>query len=970
MSQLLEISGKITGSSSWGLWGCNETSGNFVDVGPSGYTLISRGSPTYNLTGIEGGAVYFDGSNDEGASNVFSPLGTVLPNEWTVGFNVSGAPQVGKTILSFTAGTGIGSLQFLPGATAGVNDDQLRVLVKTAGNSNVILSTFNPTILDNTWHNIVVVGSGGNTVTAYIDGVAQTPVNGTWSSSRPPLTNMCLAGSVGDDASPQLLGLEMAVGFDNVFCARKALTEAEAIDIYNAGNPDTTPPVLLSATISTDGSQLTAVFTEVGSPPLIPASGITGFEITRLSSGVPISSILASGNEIVFIPTEPFRPGQHLLNYSGGNVTDSSSNSLGTITNFVCTNNSQVSTYAEITLLNSVSSRMVPHTVWVTAAENSVPKSGNWRYCSALWNFGDNSNTYIVNPITNSLKRSSVDQNSWACASHTYENTGVYTISLTLMDGDGNFDTDSINVTITPDSRTLKYLYSNASGGGDGSINSPWNSHGAMTSGLTSNTTVYMSGVFSFSGTQSLPTVSNVWFKPVSNDPVIFEWNGNPADTASVFAVPTGAENIFIDGKTNNDYLSRGIVCISSVGKSTTKADNETSFLRSYGNSVKARNCYVSGDINSGGICSLAFYGGTNSVYPSGMTAENCDFGDCNNYLSVFTNASYVNWLGVNAGTAWIEHTQRWLNPEYSKYIAHQWSLFNHKRIIGGSTAANGASAKDCIRFQSVKYATVYDSYICSGVLDFSYHNSSNTGDYGPGYYIQYNRCIIDDSALLLRPECIDTSISNCYIKESPVLTDIATPEAGSAELNSFSFIHNTFVDMTGTFSFIDLSVLTNASHNFTRTNIDVDGNLFCVASGSTGTFLRIDDASLYSIFSSISNNVMTSGLSVYVQAKNMTTQSTTTSYDWSAFASGFPNNSRQTIHSTEIDVLDQHRPDPSTYFIIATGAPFRSDSILSYDLYGNSRPSSGRWYSGAVGALLNILATGTYTNILLMGVG
>lgn len=945
------IAAKLSSATNWALWRCNEASGNLSDFSGNGHTLIARGTPTYGQAALEGSGIFFDGLSSESATAYVIPMGSSVPNTFTMGFNVKGNPQASKALFSVSNGASAGTVAFLTGTSAGVNDDKLRVQVQNSSSSNVILGVTGPTILDNTWHNVIIVGSGGNSVIAYIDGVAQSGLSGTWSSSRPSLKAAAIAGVVLSDTFPQYPSSIAAITVENAFVADVALSPQDIIDIYNAGAPDIIPPELATATVALDGNTIVVEFDEIGSPPILPSTGITGFSFTRNNIDIPISSVSRTDDtQLTFVMGSSIPPGISIyINYSGGNLTDSLGNSLEAFSGIECTNNSVIETYAKISLLASTSDRMAPHTVWVTASKESVPISGVWRYCAAEWDFGNGASGQCINPINNNTQYLSQDQTSYACASYTYEQSGEYTITLRLTGSDGVTKTDTATVTILDDSRTIKYLSSSASPSGDGSESTPWSTHAEMASGLTSNTTVLMDGTFNLDGTSYLPVVSNVWFKPASGQ-VVFHWTDNPAVDSWVFGVPSGAENIFIDGKIG-DYTSRGIIVTSDIGKSITKSDNQTGFLKSTGSGVKCRNVYVSGDINDGGMTQGAFYGGHNAFVTHGMCAENCTFGDCNNYLSVFTRMEYVCWLGIDAGTAWIEHTQRWLSPA-SKYIGEQWCYYDHKRVGNGIIGVKGQAAKDCIRFQSVEYATATDCVFTRGVIDYSYPWGVNSGEYGPGHYIQINRCIIDDCGIYIRPDAIDCSLANCYIKEAPFIVDIGNLAPVDKVMDKFSILHNTFVDTSGTFSFLDFSVLTNTNHAFDRTNIDVVGNLFCTASGQTGDFIRIDDVALYDIFDDISNNVMTDGLSVYVRSKNATTQTTTTSFNWTAFTGEWPNNTQDTIMSNVMDSLEAYRPIPADNPNTITASTYRPYGILARDLLGFDRPSSGNWYAGAVDAM------------------
>ena len=964
MTQSTEIISRMTSATNWALWACDEASGNLADSSGNGFALTARGTPAYQEPAPQNTGILFDGTNDEGATALIAPIGSTLPDTWSVGFNIKGSAQVSKVALGLRNNS-FGGLTIITGANAGTDDDRLRVWVQLSNNSNAILTLSGPAILDGNWHHYVAVGSGGNTVTVYVDGEAQTPLSGAWTSNRPTLSNAALACYVSNESFPQNPASEMAVTLENAFVGDIALSEADVVAIYNAGFPDVTAPVLTSATIAADGATVTLAFTEIGSPPILPATSITGFSLSRLGSGLTISSAArATDTTILLTMADPIPPGPVLLSYSAGNVTDTATNALANITDFACTNNSVISTYAEITMLASTASRMVPHTVFVTACAASVPKDGEWRYCSATWDFGDGSTVSVVSPVDSTVKNATTGQTAWSCAAHTYETAGEYTITLTLKDKDGNTASDTATVTVVSDTRTVAYLDSAASPGGDGTLSTPWSTHAEMVADLTSDTKVIMSGTFSLTGTTALPAVSNVWFQADAGG-VTFNWTSNPVSDSCVFEVPVGAENIFIDGRTV-DYTSRGIVVSSDVVKSTTKNDNQTAFLRSLGSGVACRNVTVSGTIDSGGVCGLAFYGGNGSQTTRGMMALNCDFGDCNNYLSVFTQMEYVCWLGVDAGSAWIEHTQRWLDPTHSKYLSLTWTTLDHKRVNNGTIAATGAQAKDCVRFQAVQYACVMDSVLQAGVIDFGYHvGTASAGEYGPSYYIQMVRCKLNDGAILLRPALLDALVSSCYFYDVYVTADIVTPAAGDKVLSGVSFLHNTMVDPAGSISFFNFHTPTNSTHAFTKSDIEIGGNLFCVA-GTSGAFFTIDDADLYTIFSAIQDNVFTDSLSVYVTARNVTSQSVTASHNWATFAASWPDNDQETISASTIDAADSYRPDSGTYPITATFPDGRLDGVLQQDLYGNSRV---QWYAGAVDVLPVVLSRQSFGVGLNLGV-
>lgn len=115
--------------------------------------------------------------------------------------------------------------------------------------------------------------------------------------------------------------------------------------------PDTTAPVIASATGNAAGNLITVTFTESDSPPLLPSSAATGMTMTS-STGVAVT--LANGNRtsdltFTFVPSRQIYNNETLLisySQSTGNITDSAvptMNEVPNTSNFAVTNNSTVS---------------------------------------------------------------------------------------------------------------------------------------------------------------------------------------------------------------------------------------------------------------------------------------------------------------------------------------------------------------------------------------------------------------------------------------------------------------------------------------------------------------------------------------------------------------------------------------------------------------------------------------------------
>lgn len=936
------------------LYNCDQGSGNLTDAIAGTYTLTARGTPTYSVSpAVEGTAINTDGTNDEFFSANVTPLGASLPDAWSVVFNVKGSAQAAKSFISFgtLSGGGNGRLSINTGNSAGVDDGKLRIRLVTAGNSAVIATTTSGTVLDGSYHHVAVVGSGGNTVTCYVDGVALTPLSGTWSSSRPVLAACSIGGAIDGSAAITNASGEVNATFDNVAMFTSALSAQDVADIYNAGVPDTTPPAYASASIPTDGTYIDVTLTEIGSPPLLPAASVTGFSATRLGNAISFASAARQSNTVIRLTASTaIPPGPVLVSYNSatGNVTDSSSNAMASFTNQAVTNNSLISTYAKITIVSSTASRMAPHPVFATLSAESVPINGDWSYCTATWDFGDGSSVLCTNPKTSNSVNSTTGQTTWGCAAHVYETAGTYTITATLTGSDGTQVQATQNVTIVADTRTTKYLNSAAAGGGDGSLATPWNTHAAMMAGLTSDTKVICTGTFNLTSASAVPaSKSNVWFECSG---ATFNWSNNPASVSAVFNIPSTCENIIIDGAT----------ATSSVTKSLTKADVQGSFLINTGKAVALRNYNGRGLIaNNDGLMNVHISGDT----ATGVLVLNSSIEDANNYVTVFEDSSYVSFQGCSLGASYVEHTQRLLAKSgLQKYFGHQWSQFDQKLWIGnGSQASVGSGAKDAMRYQEVLYATTHDCILKRGIIDIGYHDLLGTG-YTTTRYVQIDRCILDDSGINVRPGTEDCAVTNNVVKDAVVGFDISTPTAGSSVSNKIRILHNSFIDTASASSiFINTHAPSAASHYFTKTNIEVDGNVFSVASGSSvERIFSVDDAELYTCFSSIDHNIMPTGLTNYTRTWNRTTQSQTANQNWATFTGTWATNDRETITAAAFLALTNYRPDAATYPTITSYGDVRTEGVLLKDLYRTARPDSGTWFVGAVDVAIIGTPTGS----------
>jgi uncharacterized repeat protein (TIGR02059 family) len=135
---------------------------------------------------------------------------------------------------------------------------------------------------------------------------------------------------------------------------------------------DNTPPVVLTAVVPIAGTTIVITFTEATSPPLLPASSITGFTclVGGVSRSITAANRSASTEITLTLSSAAFIGETVTLSYSGGNVTDSASpaNALASFSNATVTNNSTVDTTAPVELSAAVPSAGTTIVVNITEA--------------------------------------------------------------------------------------------------------------------------------------------------------------------------------------------------------------------------------------------------------------------------------------------------------------------------------------------------------------------------------------------------------------------------------------------------------------------------------------------------------------------------------------------------------------------------------------------------------------------------
>ena len=87
---------------------------------------------------------------------------------------------------------------------------------------------------------------------------------------------------------------------------------------------DTTPPAFLSGQVSADGTKVLVSLLETGTPPILPAAGVTGFGVQINGAAAVISSATSAGTVVTLTLAALILAGQIVtITYAPGNVTDS-----------------------------------------------------------------------------------------------------------------------------------------------------------------------------------------------------------------------------------------------------------------------------------------------------------------------------------------------------------------------------------------------------------------------------------------------------------------------------------------------------------------------------------------------------------------------------------------------------------------------------------------------------------------------
>jgi len=167
---------------------------------------------------------------------------------------------------------------------------------------------------------------------------------------------------------------------------------------FTVGSVDTTPPVIASPSVASDGVTWTIPLTETGSPPCLPASGITGFTPKIAGVAKAFTSVTCSGTTITATCSTTAAFGQTLtLDYAGGSASTNVHDSASTPNYMAASSANAVTNNRRPAVSQNGAAVAIPAPNSGTNGR-SAPSSGGW----AIYN---SANTLVASgsscPVTN-----------------------------------------------------------------------------------------------------------------------------------------------------------------------------------------------------------------------------------------------------------------------------------------------------------------------------------------------------------------------------------------------------------------------------------------------------------------------------------------------------------------------------------------------------------------------------------------
>lgn len=165
---------------------------------------------------------------------------------------------------------------------------------------------------------------------------------GTASTLEAKMTGISITaeGDVIGDSAVLCRGALTGVSYKRV---NAGLYRVLSFTLHQAGAtaPDTTPPTFSSATLAADGVSLDVTLIEGVSPPILPASGITGFAVEVNGVAATISSAVRQSSTVVRLTLSSAAAAGNTVtvSYTPGNVTDSEGNAMEAFSAQSVTNN-------------------------------------------------------------------------------------------------------------------------------------------------------------------------------------------------------------------------------------------------------------------------------------------------------------------------------------------------------------------------------------------------------------------------------------------------------------------------------------------------------------------------------------------------------------------------------------------------------------------------------------------------------
>ncbi len=204
------------------------------------------------------------------------------------------------------------------------------------------------------------------------------------------------------------------------------------------GETDTDPPVLSSATISTNGTTLTLVFNEA-------VTNYTGFSISP-SNTLTYSSGSGTATLVFTLTNTVYSGATDTISYTAGNVVDGASNPLATITDGSITNNST----------QEASDTTAPAVTISTASGSTITSDSKTVAGTATDAVGVSGCKYRIGSDTIDATHGTActGTTSWSCATSGYA-SGSNTVYVECYDAVPNYSTGhSITVTYNPPAST------------------------------------------------------------------------------------------------------------------------------------------------------------------------------------------------------------------------------------------------------------------------------------------------------------------------------------------------------------------------------------------------------------------------------------------------------------------------------------------------------------------------------------